>query len=87
MPLIQEALAPFMQTELPDVILPALNQQEALKTTIAHLQDAKKPLERLELELFAYHIKDALESLGQITSPYNTEEMLGVMFSKFCLGK
>ncbi|CRF47187.1 GTPase and tRNA-U34 5-formylation enzyme TrmE [Helicobacter heilmannii] len=87
LPLIQEALAPFMQTDLPDVILPALNQQEALEATIAHLQSAQKPLKSLELELFAYHIKDALESLARLAGPYNTEEMLGVMFSKFCLGK
>ncbi|BCZ18889.1 tRNA modification GTPase [Helicobacter sp. NHP19-012] len=87
LPLIQEALAPFMQTDLPDVILPTLSQQEALEATIAHLQSAQKPLKSLELELFAYHIKDALESLAKLTSPYNTEEMLGVMFSQFCLGK
>ncbi|WP_104741345.1 tRNA uridine-5-carboxymethylaminomethyl(34) synthesis GTPase MnmE [Helicobacter ailurogastricus] len=87
LPLIQEALAPFMQTDLPDVLLPALTQQEALQETIEHLQSAQKPLASLELELFAYHIKDALQSLGQISHPYNTEEMLGVMFSQFCLGK
>lgn len=87
LPLIQEALAPFMQTDLPDILLPALTQQEALQETIEHLQSAQKPLASLELELFAYHIKDALQSLGQINHPYNTEEMLGVMFSQFCLGK
>lgn len=70
-----------------EVILSASYQLESLKASIANLDLALQRLDTSELELFAYHIKDTLESIGQITSPYTNEEMLDKMFSQFCLGK
>lgn len=70
-----------------EVILSASYQLESLKAGIANLNLALQRLHTSELELFAYHIKDTLESIGQITSPYTNEEMLDKMFSQFCLGK
>lgn len=70
-----------------EVILSASYQLESLKTSIANLDLALQRLHTSELELFAYHIKYTLESIGQITSPYTNEEMLDKMFSQFCLGK
>lgn len=70
-----------------EVILSASYQLESLKASIANLDLALQRLHTSELELFAYHIKDTLESIGQITSPYTNEEMLDKMFSQFCLGK
>ena len=70
-----------------EVILSAPYQLQSLKTSIANLDLALQRLHTSELELFAYHIKDTLESIGQITSPYTNEEMLDKMFSQFCLGK
>ncbi len=69
------------------VILSAAYQIKAVQKTIDSLKNAKVKLDSLELELFAYHIKDALESIGQITHPYGASEMLDVMFGEFCLGK
>ena len=70
-----------------EVILSAPYQLQSLKASIANLDLALQRLHTSELELFAYHIKDTLESIGQITSPYTNEEMLDKMFSQFCLGK
>lgn len=70
-----------------EIILSAPYQLEYIKSSIAHLDLAIGRLKDGELELFAYHIKDTLESIGQITSPYTNEEMLDKMFSEFCLGK
>lgn len=70
-----------------EVILSAPYQLQSLKASIANLDLAMQRLHTSELELFAYHIKDTLESIGQITSPYTNEEMLDKMFSQFCLGK
>ncbi|MFC3846964.1 tRNA uridine-5-carboxymethylaminomethyl(34) synthesis GTPase MnmE [Helicobacter baculiformis] len=89
LPLLKEALKPLFEEDNfnDDVILASLNQQEALERTIAHLQEATRTLEDSELELFSYHLKDALESIATITKPYQTEEMLDALFSQFCLGK
>ena len=38
-------------------------------------------------ELAALDIREALEIIGQITGKYNTEDMLGKIFSQFCVGK
>lgn len=81
---IAQALA---QESYQDIILSAPYQQEAIAQTQAHIHKACTKLESLELELFAYHIKDALESIGFITHPYNSEEILDSMFGQFCLGK
>lgn len=70
-----------------EIILSAPYQQEAIAKTRGHIHAARVRLESSELELFAYHIKDALESIGHITSPYNSEEVLDSMFREFCLGK
>ncbi|MDR3317411.1 MAG: tRNA uridine-5-carboxymethylaminomethyl(34) synthesis GTPase MnmE [Puniceicoccales bacterium] len=38
-------------------------------------------------ELCASDLRFALETLGYITGQYNTEDMLGKIFSQFCIGK
>jgi len=40
-----------------------------------------------QLEFFAHHITNAIESISKITRPYEHNQMLDVMFGEFCLGK
>ncbi|WP_104732633.1 tRNA uridine-5-carboxymethylaminomethyl(34) synthesis GTPase MnmE [Helicobacter salomonis] len=89
LPLLKNALRPLFESDNPhdSLILSALTQQQALAQTISHLQRATHTLESLELELFSYHLQDALASIATITRPYQTEEMLDALFAQFCLGK
>lgn len=38
-------------------------------------------------ELVSLDLRDALDALGDVTGKLDTEELLGVIFSKFCIGK
>lgn len=69
------------------LLLTSTYQIQCVQTAITHLQDAKIMLKRQELELFSYHIRDSIESICQITHPYETSELLDQLFSEFCLGK
>jgi tRNA modification GTPase len=46
-----------------------------------------EPLQRGELELFSYHLGEAVSALSSITRPFGSEEILDRMFGEFCLGK
>ena len=39
------------------------------------------------VELSAEHLKSASNFLGQIMSPYSSDDLLGEIFSSFCIGK
>jgi tRNA modification GTPase len=38
-------------------------------------------------ELAAIDIREALDALGEIPGKVDTEDLLGVIFSQFCIGK
>lgn len=59
-------------------------QVELLKLTAAEIG---KALGLEELELKAEHLRQASEALGRITGAVDTEELLGVIFAEFCIGK
>ena len=40
-----------------------------------------------EVELIAFDVKNAASSLGEIIGETTTEEILGAIFSNFCVGK
>ena len=42
---------------------------------------------RLPLDVVAEDLGEALRALGEITGEVTTEDMLGIMFSRFCVGK
>lgn len=66
------------------VIPTRLRQVRLLEATADHIGDA---LDRTELELQAEHLRLAGEALGKITGASDVEELLGVIFSEFCIGK
>lgn len=59
----------------------------ALKKTLVHLDDAKQHLDHVALELFAEELRLAHESLGEITGEFTADDLLGEIFSRFCIGK
>jgi len=70
-----------------DITLISKQQVLEVKNTISHLQKADQPLQSGELEFFAYHINEAIQTISNITKPYEHTQMLDVMFGEFCLGK
>ncbi len=51
------------------------------------IDEAYQPLQSGELELFSFHINQAIRSISAITRPYHLDEMFDKMFGQFCLGK
>ncbi len=58
---------------------------EALQTAQCHLATAAGLTDRLEL--YAEELRLAHEALGGITGEYTPDDLLGEIFSKFCIGK
>lgn len=57
----------------------------ALQDTQYHLQQAQQVLSRAEL--FAEELRLAQRCLSEITGEYTSEDLLGEIFSRFCIGK
>jgi tRNA modification GTPase len=62
---------------------------QALRAAAAHLADAATHLEASTppLELFAEELRLAQEALTAITGEFTADDLLGVIFSRFCIGK
>lgn len=58
---------------------------DALKQVDAHLQQAQNLM--LQSELIAEELRLAQEALSSITGEFTPDDLLGEIFSKFCIGK
>lgn len=58
---------------------------EALSHAGQHLAEAKQQLDRPEL--FAEELRQAQEALNSITGEFTADDLLGEIFSRFCIGK
>jgi tRNA modification GTPase len=71
-----------------DTIVSNLRHYDALKKTEASLQKAQEGLHSLTTsDWIAMDIRQAMYDLGTITGDISTEDLLGNIFSKFCIGK
>ena len=68
-----------------DVYLARARHLEALTATILHLEQAAGVT--AQLELLAEELRLSQEALGTITGRYTSDELLGEIFSRFCIGK
>jgi tRNA modification GTPase len=66
-------------------LLPSRGQARA--TIKAYVEALERSLDGTELELRAEELRTAAIELGQITGQVATEELLGAIFSRFCIGK
>lgn len=57
----------------------------SLRAALAHVCESGERC--LQLELFAEELRLAHESIGEITGEFNADDLLGVIFSRFCIGK
>jgi tRNA modification GTPase len=61
---------------------------EALERVAQHLQAADTALrERRAGELAAEELRQAQQALGEVTGQFSNDDMLGAIFSTFCIGK
>ncbi|WDL75404.1 tRNA uridine-5-carboxymethylaminomethyl(34) synthesis GTPase MnmE [Helicobacter winghamensis] len=73
--------------KMESLLLVSEYQFQAVQECINALKNSLNPLENGELELFSFHINEALRAISTITKPYEYSQMLDVMFGDFCLGK
>ena len=60
---------------------------EALQRAEAHAEAAKRELDHERLELVAEELRLAHDALGEITGRISPDDLLGRIFSTFCIGK
>ncbi|MDP3138178.1 MAG: tRNA uridine-5-carboxymethylaminomethyl(34) synthesis GTPase MnmE [Burkholderiaceae bacterium] len=62
---------------------------QALRAVHAHLQEAQGLLaaQAQALDLLAEELRLAQNALGEITGEFSADDLLGVIFSSFCIGK
>lgn len=69
-------------------VVTSLRHKEALRRAEKALNKARAGLRRgSPLELPALDIKEGLTALGEITGEVTSEEILDIIFSRFCIGK
>ena len=70
-----------------EIMLISQRQISAVEKTLKNIEDAFAPLQDQELEIFSFHLNDAVKEMASITRPFENDEMLDKMFGSFCLGK
>ena len=62
---------------------------QALQAVQSHLQEADAQLQvpSPALDLLAEELRLAHNALGDITGAFSSDDLLGVIFSSFCIGK
>lgn len=88
----------LLQVLVKDYQIPLDNDEAVIVTNARHYESLLKALENLQrvkqgistsipTDLLAMDIRQVLHYIGQITGAVSTDEILGNIFSKFCIGK
>lgn len=70
-----------------EMMLISQRQISAVENTLKNIEEAIFPLHDQELEIFSFHLNEAVKEMASITRPFENDEMLDKMFGSFCLGK
>ena len=85
---IFERLAGTVAAERDDIIITDARQYEAIRRAIEHITGALEMIRQGELEeILLLRLRGGLSALGEITGETLTEDILGQIFSTFCIGK
>jgi tRNA modification GTPase len=69
------------------ILLATARQRAALASCVAELDRFLKAEPSISSELRAEHLRLALHALGRLTGRVDVEDMLGEIFTGFCIGK
>ena len=70
------------------VLVTSLRHYEALRNAADTINNAQELIDRgAETELIAFELRSALEFVGEITGKVVNEEILTLIFERFCIGK
>jgi len=71
-----------------NVVITNQRHYEALGKSLDAVNKVKEAIiTQISTELLAYELRNALEHLGEISGEVTNDEVLGNIFSKFCIGK
>ncbi len=71
-----------------NAIVTNVRHKDSLNKAIEFLNDGKKAIaENLTGEFISVHLRNAIDSLGEIIGLVSTDDILNNIFSKFCIGK
>ncbi len=71
----------------PSVLSDASQRSVHLKSALENLRAGQAALSPESIEIAAEHLRAAAHRLQSFMEPVTTEEMLGAIFSRFCIGK
>lgn len=88
---LQQLLIAMGKADMPeneDVVVTSIRHYNALQSARASLTQVLNGLQaNLSGDLLAIDIHQAIDYLGEITGEISNDEVLGFIFSKFCIGK
>ena len=71
-----------------NVVITNQRHYEALRKSLNSVKQVDEAVtSQITTELLAYELRNALEHLGEISGEFTNDEVLGNIFSKFCIGK
>ena len=71
-----------------NVIITNQRHYDALEKSLQSVLQVEEAVSSgIHTELLAYELRNALEHLGEISGEFTNDEVLGNIFSKFCIGK
>lgn len=77
-----------MKSEEGHVVITNQRHYEALTKSLSSVNSVEEAVaSQITTELLAYELRNALEQLGEISGEFTNDEVLGNIFSKFCIGK
>lgn len=77
-----------LKSEEGNVVITNQRHYEALRKSLNSVKQVDEAVSsQITTELLAYELRNALEHLGEISGEFTNDEVLGNIFSKFCIGK
>ncbi|WP_027382456.1 tRNA uridine-5-carboxymethylaminomethyl(34) synthesis GTPase MnmE [Epilithonimonas caeni] len=77
-----------LKSEEGNVVITNQRHYEALQKSLNSVKQVDEAVSsQITTELLAYELRNALEYLGEISGEFSNDEVLGNIFSKFCIGK